>query len=810
MHNLSTVINQNNVRTEFTAECGGFPSRIVLLEDTGAETVLMKNNNAQMRITLTDGRSLIPCFTPECTLSHYNTNEGAERVEFRRLLWTDASGKTIENFIMSIRYEFWPDGTTFVKAFFMAEDNNPPAIQGFELAMPVETSAFDNVRWGFFPRPAAEVDGAFIQTIATARFIESGNNKSFDGTIIPNINFNCFRKKSPGVYAEFFMEGQNSLSGKPDDNSTTVTWNNQEQAVINWNFQKTHCQNRQRPWQWQNQWGWLITPAPTSRRFPPLRAYHYFDNYKRYPDAKQISKMAEAGADLLILHENWRLDAQNDGVPYNSEKFNTVVKEAKKHHMRMAVYIRGNELSGKEEACDWFDGILEKDRDGLYMDYGGPIHETEPPDERFQGGRIAFRRHFLKIRSYRQRVGKRGILLSHTGPFFSALGMTGGNVDCYVSGEGERGVLIKGRMEHEYFSEAFVSPGSMWTAAFPEYGTSVMVPFLATAGQLPHCPLGTQFKSSSLSHYGEPGINDRYLRPLWKLWGLFKDECDITCFNDYNCYGVLTHDSQETGGNLMISHDKKTALLIISNFYTKTRDVKTEVDWSLTGFDPDKTTIWQCCPTMESPHLPELYPNSRIFETELAGHGVAGWLLSVDSCRAENALKFYKTPYPKLDEADIEHLQLVEAQKKLRNEPIPSSELFLKVTIPELSTPYEDSLYWDLYDNKLELGVFDHDGSFQRLGWISKCGFEKAEPTTKAYIWPGQVSPWIPLHDLLQKGEHNMGIRSIHSDSPFYSFITITLSSRKDDESAQADTLFFMNELEPHREFITWKITLKD
>jgi hypothetical protein len=51
--------------------------------------------------------------------------------------------------------------------------------------------------------------------------------------------------------------------------------------------------------------------------------------------------------------------------------------------------------------------------------------------------------------------------------------------------------------------------------------------------------------------------------------------------------------------------------------------------------------------------------------------------------------------------------------------------------------------------------------------------------------------------------EQKMGIRSIHSDSPLYSFITVTLSSRKDDESAQADTLFFMNELERRREFIT-------
>ncbi len=807
MNKFPIIVNQDNVRVEFGKEGGGFPTRILLKEGNGTETVIVESNKPQLLITLGDGRQLSPFIPDNCAISSYSIAGGAERLEFRKLLWVDASGTVMDKFQMSLRHEFWPDGTTFANAFFMVEDNNGPDIKGFELGMPVKTAVFDDVRWGFFPRPPSVVDGAFIQTIATARFIESGTDRSFDGQIVPEVNFNCCREKAPGVYLEFFMEGQNSLSGKPNDNSSSVTWNGKESVQLNWNFQKDICHSKQRPWQWQNQWGWIIAKAPTARRFPPLKMYHYFDNYLRYPDSRQMEKIVAADTDVLVTHENWRLDPQNGGTPYDAEKFARVLKQADEHKIRVAVYIRGDELSASEESCDWFDSLLKKGKDGLYMDYGGPIHEAIPPNERFQGGRIAFRKHFLKIRRYRERVGEDGIFLSHTGPFFSALGMTGGNIDGYVSGEGERGMLIKGRTEHEYFSEAFVCCGSMWTAAFPEYGTAEMVPFLAATGQSPHNPLGSALKSSSLSHPGEPGINDVYLRPLWKLWGLFRKERDLSIFNDYNCYGVLSHADKNTGGYLMITRDRKSALLILTNFSEQARTVRTEVDWAQTGFDVGNSKAWLCRPEQTSPGVPASYKD-KVFSTEIEGLGVAGWLLTLEPKLVKESLDSYAKPYPELDAADLEHLKVVEHQKHLRNEPQSAKKLHLQVEVLTLNTPYEDSLYWDLYENSLELGTFDNERNFTRIGWICKQGFVKTEPSKEQFVWPGQVSAWMPLHELLPPGAHNLGIRSIHQGTPFYSFITAALSSEANTENPGAYTLEFMNEIESDRAFLTWMIKL--
>lgn len=809
MNKFPIFVNQDNVRVEFDAAGGGFPTLVVLKEGNGAETVIIENRRPQLLLTLGDGRQVSPFIPDNCVISRYPVSGGAERLEFRKLLWADASGAVMDKFQMSLRHEFWPDGTAFTSAFFMVEDNNGPDIKGFELSTPVKTAAFDDIRWGFFPRPMSGVDGAFIQTIATARFIKSGTNRSFDGQIVPEVNFNCYRQKAPGVYLEFFMEGQNSLSGKPDDNSSSVIWNGQDSVQLNWNFQKDICHNKQRPWQWQNQWGWIITKAPTARRFPPLKMYHYFDNYLRYPDSRQMEKIAAADADVLVTHENWRLDPQNGGTPYDAEQFARVVKQASEHNIRVAVYIRGDELSASEESCDWFDSMLKKGKDGLYMDYGGPIHEALPPNERFQGGRIAFRKHFLKVRRYRERVGEDGIFLSHTGPFFSALGMTGGNIDGYVSGEGERGMLIKGRLEHEYFSEAFVCCGSMWTAAFPEYGTAKMVPFLAATGQFPHNPLGSQLKSSSLSHHGEPGINDVYLRPLWKLWGLFRKERDLTIFNDYNCYNVLSHADKQTGGYLMITRNRKSALLILTNFSEQTLTVRTTVDWEQTGFDIANAQTWLCRPVQATPGLPAAYQYQTAFSAEIESLGVAGWLLTLEPELVKESLAAYTKPYPLLDESDLEYLNVVKHQKHLRHEPLPSGKMYLQVNIPALNTPYEDSLYWDLYENTMELGTFDSDGSFNRIGWICKLGFVKTEPAKEHFVWPGQTSAWIPLHEILSDGKHNMGILSMHQGTPFYSFITVTLSPEENVESQGAYTLKFMNEIESDRAFLTWKIELR-
>ncbi len=793
----------NDVEVAFDADGGGFPSRINLKGKPGAKTALVENKIPPIKITLEDGRILAPFIHANCVIRQYRIEGGAERIEFNNLAWHDQNKTVLERFKMSLRHEFWPDGTAFSWAFFTTEDNHAPGIGGFELTLPLNLATFDQVRWGILPRPTNGLDAAFIQSVSGSRFIPAGTDRRYEGQIVPAFNFNCSGKNIPGTYLEFFMEGQNSLSGKIDDNASTIHWSGLKSPSITWNFQKSPYRSIGRPWQWQNQWGWLITKAPTKRHLPPLKMYHYIDKSQIYPDAGEIDKLIAADPDLLIMHDPWRLDPQNGGFPYEPKQFEYLANKVHAAKIPMAVYIRGDEMSGLEESLDWFDALMTKGTDGLYMDYGGPITEGQMANERFPGGRIPFRRHFLKLRRHRNRIGKEGVFLSHTGPFFTGVGMTGGNIDGYVSGEGERGILVKGRLEHEYFSEAYVVTGTMWTAAFPEYGTARMVPFMAATGQFPHIPLGRQYVSSSLSHHREPGVNDVYVRPLWKLWGIFRKERNLAVFNDYNCYGALAHANPNIGGYLMITEDKQSALLILANFSQTAQTANTTVDWKQTGFDNEAAACWKFMPTVKTPGQAVKYDHN-VFCAEIEGWGVAAWLLTKKTDNLEKTLAAYAKPYPELDDADLAHLAKIMHQRRLREQPHPAAELYLRVEIPEKhALAHENSLYWDLYDNTFELGVFDNAGAFKPLGWISRQGFVKTEPAKADYIMPGFSSATVALHTILTPGRYRLGIRAVRQGSTCHSFIMVHLSAGRDFKAA--DTLEFMNEIEPDRAYIKWE-----
>ncbi|MCK5845746.1 MAG: hypothetical protein KAG97_13620, partial [Victivallales bacterium] len=374
---------------------------------------------------------------------------------------------------------------------------------------------------------------------------------------------------------------------------------------------------------------------------------------------------------------------------------------------------------------------------------------------------------------------KDGLLFSHTGPCFSALGMTNGGVDGYVSGEGERGAMVDSRPRHEYFSCAYGTLGSMWTAAFPEYGSPAMVPHLAATGQFPHTPLGTQFENSSLAHPRTPGVNDIHLRPLWKIWGIFKNERNVSIFNDYNSEGVFKVGEADVGRYLMVSRDSRKALLIISNFKNVVVSVEIGVDWDKSGFDArEAAEILFMLPDEKSPHAPlRLSGLPKHFATDLPPYGVGAFLLTLDSEALSDELETFQKPYPTESDAVRRHREKIAAQKTARKRPPVENAHFLKVEVANLALPYEESLWWDLFDNAFQLGTFDDSGAFEIHGWLTSKGFVKDEPEKREYILPGGESAWINLRSALPAGAFSVGIRSIHFGEPFYSFVKATLST---------------------------------
>lgn len=760
----------------------GLPERILLPTELHDHNLLRQA--VTLTLTLEDGRTLYSTSGRDTEILT-RKKDAARIVEFNELVFADDAGNVEAGLRLSLRYELCEDGTAFTDAFFIGDAMPTPVLKGFELRLPLALTAFETVRWGLAYRPK-KVDGALIQTSAPERELPPGENRILEHGIFPQAGFYLRMSDGPSCYAEFFMEADNVPAGDPADNESSVIWENGN-PVLKWNFLTKKAKPRFGPWQWRNRWGWVIAPAPVVRHLPPLPMYHFIDNLEHYPTDEAMEAIAASGAQVLILHENWRRDIQNGGLPYDSARLREVVKQAHAHGLRVMLYTRGNEQSIVEEEGEWFSQLLEYDRDGLYMDYGGPFHWQIPPDEIYQGGRIAFRQHYFYNILRRKIVGPNGVFYGHTGPMFSALGMTGGIIDGYVSGKGERGMLVRSRLDHEYFSMAAVCPGTMWTAAFPEYGEPRMVPFLAATGQSPHIPLGTQFPSSSLAHPAAPGINDVNFRPLWKLWNLMKGTSDLRIFSDYNCSGMFAR-SELVSHYLMSAEDRQVC--IFANFTDSPLVVDPFIDFAAAGITPGHLHL--CLPDRKTPGKAQPFDGKPF---TLGPYGVGA------VCAGDFDFAEYERPYPALPEICRKHLAKVEEQRLNRIGHGRSREWWLRLSIPDLPASYEPSMTLDLYDNFCELCELTENG-IEKLGYLGRSGFRR-EPTPKDdMIANGTESVWIPLREIVGGGRRKLLIRSLHRgeqyyvNTPFYSFVVLDIGREAGKSEYRIE---FMNELEPER-----------
>ena len=815
------------VETAWDGGGGAFPCRIAL----DGEPVL-RSETAWLSCRLADGRRATPRIGGKSVVEAERL-DGRAVVHMDALEWRDDRGEAVPDFRADLRFELWDDGTAFANFFFVCESCDGPDIDSFSFEVRPDVSGFESVKWSVLRR-SATVNAADILPVRAERFLDPGEERRDDGALFADVSFDCFSPGKVSRYLEFFVEGHSTLSGIGDGCSSSVTWEDGG-PVVRWEFQKPRYRHHAgRPWQLRNQFGWVVAAPPTRRALPPLRMYHYLSNRHHQPTPACVRKMAAAGADVLVLHECWRSDVINGGAAHDPQALRAAIAAAHECGMRVALYVRGNEQAEVEEKTDWFPRLLERGRDGLYMDFGGACGLITPPNVDYVGGRIHFRGWYLAARERRGRVGDYGLVFAHTGPAFSAVGMTGGLVTGYISGEGERGLMVRSRRHHSFFSCSGVVQGTMWTAAFPEYGSPAMVPHLAATGQYPHVPLGTQWETSSLSHPDEPGTSDRHLRPLWRIWGLFAGERDVAVGTWDNGFAGIGTDSDLTGFYAMRAKDG-ALLVVVSNFAPDRRTARIEADTAALGI-PDVFGAFAFTPGMDSPGVAATLPTPRgrgqpgraadRFPFDLPGYGVGALLFAPPTPKWAARIANFAKPYPEPDAFDNAFLERVARQKRLRDDPPAWREVWMRVSVPNLATPYEESLWWDTMAAHVELREKGKDGATHPLGWISpdSAALLRERPAVAAdtppspgrndagIVWPGQSSPWIPLHATLGPGLHELETHSVIAASglSFYSWIQIDLSPSPSPDADGAYRLEFLNELEPDRESIRWKTRIAE
>jgi len=794
------IFKNDFMEVVFNPEGGGFPSQIHVRHPSGNVPAL--NNPAPfLKIHLSDGRRATPFLPADFTVTK-SAIEGAERIQFDAIRFKDQHGAIVDDFLLSMRYEFWDDGTVFAQSYFTVDAFfDRPGIHGFKFDIPLALGQFDKIYQPSGMSPNMDTEGT----------MEAFEDHTIN-EITPSINFNCSSSQFPGMYFEVFMENNETLSMHKQDAETSITWKDKS-PTISWDFQTQEMMaTRERQWEWNARWGWLFAVPPACRRLPPMRMYHLLDYFEcRIPPLEQLEAIASTGADVIILHEIWRLNIVSDSFPYAPERLKEFIDAAHQHGIRMVLYVRGHGDTGvAEDFCDWFGTYLRKNHDGLYMDFGGARNGAyvgpcacEP--------RCLFRAHYLKMRRVRREIGNFGLLFAHSGCLASAVGLTPNLIDGYVAGEGERGALSKSRFSHECLSGSYVTTGTMWTAAFPHYSGNRMIPFMAATGQYPHAPLGVQFRSSSLAHPNFPGMNDVVLRPLWKLWGTFKGQKNIAVLNDFNGCDALTNPDRETGASLMIARETGLALLILSNFRCERRRLSVNVEWETTGFSPKAigASVYRLAPATENPGMPMRWEDFEDFAAEVDAEGCVGFLIGKAETLTQPLENFAK-PYPTQTIEGERHLRRVREQKRLREAPAGSSpELFIKVLIP--APPNTLVCAYAFHKVLHEIGIFEGTGGFAILGYLSVNGFMKSKPVEEDLIWAGCSSPWINLRHLpLPPGRHRLGIRSfsLGVDAYFHSLVEVIVSTHPDENAKGAYRLVFMNEVEPERETLHFEVSL--
>ena len=779
------IFENRKICIEFGRNGGGFPTRIAL-KYPHEKISFLENETPFLKIGTADGRTMQPVL--DKNIIPFQTQDGDRcRIQFDRLCFQDQNGETVKDFYLTLRYEIYDDGTVFVQTHFIAERfPDPVTVNMFKLTVPLDFSAYSNIHTPF------GMDAGMTSAIADT----DGNIQRFQG-IKPVCNWNCKSAAGNGGYFELFMEDAPALDQGMENRSTEII-SDGKRRTVSWNFQtKEASMYHRNVWESLLQWGWIFTPPPSERRNPPFRMYHWIDAFEdRIPSDRQLELMKQAGADMIILHEVWRSDVSGIAFPYDRKRLEHFISEAHRLNLRVVLYIRGvDELSTVEDCCDWFRDFLRKDYDGVYADFGGALNVSKPP--------CRFKRHYLVYRKIRETIGRYGLFFAHSGALSSAVGLTSELIDGYTSGEGEMGSLSKSRFMHESLSGAYVTTGSFWTAAFPHYGSAHMIPFMALTGQYPHTPLGIQHQSSSLAHPKVPGLNDVYLRPLWKFYELMHDSCDLKIFNDYN--GNRAVNVPPECGHFMLYDEKKSrALLILGNFSDSVQKVDFDLDLEKLGIRINGEA-WLLYPDETTPGIPKKLTDLTHFSGVIQPKSCCALFFGTPE-----VIEQYSQSYPARSPEAMAHLQLVEKQRLLR-EPHhdPEKKLYCKVILPIAQTPC--ICMTAFYQTEHEIGYLDEQGDFHRKGYITLNGIQQERPTEAEWLWAGDVSPWFELNSLFeQSGRIQVAVKSYcHGVGGcyFHSFVEVLLAGEPSEENAEK--IIFVNEIEPDRSALTFNIQLK-
>ena len=273
---------------------------------------------------------------------------------------------------------------------------------------------------------------------------------------------------------------------------------------------------------------------------------------------------------------------------------------------------------------------------------------------------------------------------------------------------------------------------------------------------------------------------------------------NLRIFNDYNCSGMFARSEQVS--HYLMSAGERT-VCIFANFTDAPLEVDPYIDFASAGIEAGE--LYLCRPTIESPGKALPFDGQPF---TLGPYGVGA------VCSGKLDFSEYEKPYPPLSEIGKKHLAKVEEQKLNRAGFGSAPEWWVRLSIPDLSIPYELSMTVDLYDNRYMLCEVTPEGIRER-GYLGRSGFRREMTPKDDMIVNGTESVWIQLREIVGPGEHKLLLRSLHRgeqfyvNSPFYSFVILEFAREAGKPEYRIE---FMNELESERSELHFNLNFQE
>ncbi len=354
---------------------------------------------------------------------------------------------------ISQEYEIHEEGVVFCN--FAVEIPGGKKLElnqcAFEIAL--DTRSCRKRRWGYFTRqPKYKRDYSTLHAFATYSLFHPAGEACDERELLPYISADLGWEGTRffSNHLELLMEDCTAFNDGPRSQTRTRIESAGGALRVGWHFHDGPAVTINGPYRYRNRWGLAFSRARTecgagadpAARNNALGArichcmYPYARGGERWPfismPLKQIPEQPpqtflgnpelaradeakQAGADTLILHQFWmRNPGSNneppaDYQPCDPEWLRAFTRRCRDLGLRVLYYGRGTEMWLAYST--FFEDFLERDRDGLYLDWNGPFNMGYLKCSPLH---VSLHNYFHFTKNLRRRVGPGGLLVGHT------------------------------------------------------------------------------------------------------------------------------------------------------------------------------------------------------------------------------------------------------------------------------------------------------------------------------------------------------------------------------------------------------------